>query len=118
MAIAMFASTTAFAREIGEFSNFRVTSSYAKTGYLTKAVSNRNYVINLEPSRSLSIKIKNRIVNSNGEGRSDVYRSTCGFRYSYSNWASGGYIYALQMSRENWFDGPVALTGSWSPDER
>lgn len=87
-------------------------------GYLTKAVNNRNYVINLEPSRSLSnIKIKNRIVNSNGDARSEEYRSTCGFRYSYPNWASGGYIYALQMSRENWFDGAVALTGSWSPDE-
>lgn len=118
LAVAMFTSTTAFAREIGEFSNFRVTSSYTQTGYLTKEVSNRNYVINLEPSRNLSnIKIKNRIVNSNGEARSDEYRSTGGYRYSYSNWASGGYIYALQMSRENWYDGAVAVTGSWSPDD-
>ena len=104
------------AKEIGEFSNFRITPTETRTGYLNK-YNRSNHVINLEPSRNLKMNVKATLVNSNGDDRSDVYYPTCGFRYTYSNWASPGYIYALDLARQNWWDTAAGITGSWSPDE-
>ena len=106
-----------FAREIGEFANFRITSSYARTGYLTKANNSGNYVINLTPTRG-SYKVKNRVVNSASAVRSNVSNDWIVHRHQHATWASGGYIYALDMAREHWFDSAKAITGSWSPDHQ
>nr|WP_248628466.1 hypothetical protein [Enterococcus cecorum] len=107
------------ARQIGEFANFRITSSYAKTGYLTKSITKANYVINLQPSENLApMTVKNRLVNSNNEARSSEAVTRCGQRDTIGNWGTAGYGYALQMKRQNWWDGAAAITGSWSPDDR
>lgn len=112
----LFPLFVAEARSIGNFSKFRITTSYARTGYLLKS-KKQNYVINLEPSRNRgNMTVKNRMVNSNGDARSDAHISTCGYRYELPNWASAGYVYALDMARQNWWDGASDITGSWSPD--
>mgnify|MGYP006959381180 CR=1 FL=1 len=106
------------AKEIDSFSNFKITTSSARTRYLSK-YNDSSFVINLQPSRKLNpIRIKTLLVNSNGDARSDVYFPTCGFRYEYSNWATATYIYALDMKREHIFDSAIYITGSWSPDSR
>ena len=105
------------AREIGEINQFKITTSYRTTDYLLKENYHGDYVINLIPSREHEpIKILNRLVNSNGDRRSDNNRSVCGQRYEYSSWGENGYIYALEMSREHIFDWTIYITGSWSPD--
>lgn len=104
------------ARQIGEFNHFRITTRYAKTGYLVK---NRegNFVVNLESSRHLApMTVKTRLVNSNNEARSDERLVWVGERRELDNWARSGYIYALDMARQNWWDGAAYITGSWSPD--
>lgn len=96
-----------FARRIAEFSRFRVSFwGNRRTGFLLKeGPSGSNYVLNLDPSRNLSpIKIKNYLINVNGEERSNTHLVECGRRESLSNWASRGYSYALRMNRENWWD--------------
>ena len=69
------------AKEIDSFSNFKITTSSARTRYLSK-YNDSSFVINLQPSRKLNpIRIKTLLVNSNGDARSDVYFPTCGFIY-------------------------------------
>ncbi|MFM1580759.1 hypothetical protein ABGF48_00895 [Helcococcus bovis] len=115
----ILSSTYVFARKIGEFSNFRIVYSWGDTGYLTKEYngSSSKYVLNLYPSEDLApINIMNVLANYNNNERSTRNLTRCGKREEYSNWASKGYDYKLRMSRENFWDGAIAITGSWSPD--
>lgn len=116
--VLMLLTTTVYARRVGEFSRFRVTRWGNKTGYLLKEGSNGSpYVLNLYPCNDLSpIRIKNFIVNYYDSRRSQENLLKCGDRAEYSNWASQNYSYALKMYRENWWDGDIIITGSWSPD--
>lgn len=113
----LFVGIVVEAREIGEFSNFRITSSYTRTGFLTKQNNNGNYVINLSPTRG-NYRVKNVLRNSADANRSSVANDWVGHRYEHSTWGSKGYIYSLHMARENWWDSAVAITGSWSPDHK
>lgn len=60
--------------------------------------------------------VKNRLVNSNGTPRSTEHISVVGQRHSLSNNGASGYIYALDMARQNWWDLSAEIDGSWSPD--
>lgn len=108
-------STYTYARQIGEFSDFKITRNGEKTGYLLKiGNTGSNYILNLYPCRELSpMKVKHFLVNIQDNRRSDVHLLTCGERWNFSNWASQNYSYSLRMSRENWWDGPAYITGSW-----
>ena len=109
-------STNVIARQIGEFSEFKVSRWDHKTGFLYKEKEG-DYVLNLKPSRDLHpIKVKNTLFNVNNRRRSDVHRLTCGERWHFSNWGSKGYSYCLNLTRENIWDGEIFITGSWSPD--
>ena len=110
--------TTVEARQIRSFNNFAINGrTFERTDYLTKE-NNYGYVLNLNPCRDLSPnKVRFRLVNSNGQVRSNEYFLECGQRGAYADWATPGYIYALEMKRENFFDFTMRITGSWSPDE-
>lgn len=60
--------------------------------------------------------VKNRIVNYYNEPRSESRLAWVGSRTEFDNWATAGYAYALDMARQNWWDGAAYITGSWSPD--
>ncbi|HET8272699.1 TPA: hypothetical protein VUY04_000069 [Streptococcus pneumoniae] len=111
--ISAVGTTFVEANQIGAFSNFVITTSYKRTGYLTKENEGAEYIMNLNPCRNLHpMTVKHRIVNSNGEARSgeSFTRSTHG------NWATVGYVYAVDMARQNWWDLSAAISGSWSPN--
>lgn len=112
-------SSTVFARQIGEFAEFKITYSGNLTGFLLKiGEDNSPFILNLNPSRDLSpIVVRYRMENINERRRSDEHRLQCGYRNENSNWASKGYSYVLRMARENWWDGTSYITGSWSPDK-
>lgn len=105
------------ARQIGEFHHFKITTQFAKTGYLVKH-RDGNFVVNLQLSRHLApMTVRTKLVNSNDERRSEDRLVWVGERRELDNWAQEGYIYALAMARQNWWDGPAYITGSWSPDK-
>ncbi|MFA9467145.1 hypothetical protein [Streptococcus sp. E24BD] len=104
------------AKQIGYFHRFTITRDYARTYYVQKDHANYPYIQNLEDSAGMGIRVRHRLVNSNGEARSHEYLTWCGDRTEHGNWATAGYIYALDMSRENRIDGPAYITGSWSPN--
>lgn len=104
------------AREIGDLSNFRITNTFSGTSYLQK-INNSYYVVNLN-SKNPQIKVKHYLANSNGARRSDIDLTWTGQRGVYTNFAKGGYIYNLNLSRENFWDGAFFIDGSWSPDSR
>lgn len=69
--ISAVGTTFVEANQIGAFSNFVITTSYERTGYLTKENEDAEYIMNLNPCRNLHpMTVKHRIVNSNGEARS------------------------------------------------
>ncbi|MDS2999831.1 hypothetical protein RK263_00980, partial [Streptococcus pneumoniae] len=69
--ISAVGTTFVEANQIGAFSNFVITTSYKRTGYLTKENEGAEYIMNLNPCRNLHpMTVKHRIVNSNGEARS------------------------------------------------
>ncbi|MFC5630709.1 MULTISPECIES: hypothetical protein [Streptococcus] len=113
----MVGTNVASAYGIGEFSNFRITTAYVRTGYISKENAGAEYIMNLNPSLNLyPMTVKHRLVNSNGEDRSGTSLTTCGTRSTHGNWATAGYVYAADMARQNWWDGAAAITGSWSPN--
>lgn len=117
--LVLMLTITIFGREIGEFTNFRITYNGEKTGYLLKNNDNDDYVLNLKPSENLApMNIGHVLLNTNDEKRSGYTLLRCGQRGSYSNWGSSDYVYALRLSRQNWWDSPAYITGSWSPDTR
>lgn len=107
------------ARQIGEFSHFRVSRGGNTTEYLLKeGASDSPYILNLRPSRNFRpIRIKNMLLNTRWDKRSDEHILECGERGEFSNWGSKGYSYCMKMSRENWWDGDIFIVGSWSPDK-
>ena len=110
--ISAVGTTFVEANQIGAFSNFVITTSYKRTGYLTKENEGAEYIMNLNPCRNLHpMTVKHRIVNSNGESL-----TTCGTRSTHGNWATVGYVYAADMARQNWWDLSAAISGSWSPN--
>lgn len=114
--ISAVGTTFVEANQIGAFSNFVITTSYKRTGYLTKN-EGAEYIMNLNPCRNLHpMTVKHRIVNSNGEARSGESLTTCGTRSTHGNWATVGYVYAADMARQNWWDLSAAISGSWSPN--
>ena len=46
----------------------------------------------------------------------DVDLTWTGQRGVYTNNAQAGYIYNLNLARENFWDGSFFIDGSWSPD--
>ncbi|CVO34294.1 Uncharacterised protein [Streptococcus pneumoniae] len=111
--ISAVGTTFVEANQIGAFSNFVITTSYKRTGYLTKENEGAEYIMNLNPCRNLHpMTVKHRIVNSNGEARSGESLTTCGTRSTHGNWATVGYV----MARQNWWDLSAAISGSWSPN--
>lgn len=117
--LVLMLTITIFGREIGEFTNFRITYGGDKTGYLLKNNDNDDYVLNLKPSENLApMNVGHVLLNTNDEKRSGYTLLRCGQRGSYSNWGSSDYVYALRLSRQNWWDSPAYITGSWSPDSR
>lgn len=73
------------------------------------------YVVNLD-SKSPQIRVKHYLANSNGARRSEVDLTWTGQRGIYTNNAQAGYIYNLNLARENFWDGSFFIDGSWSPD--
>ncbi|HGL2213957.1 TPA: hypothetical protein ACKCO9_000070 [Streptococcus pneumoniae] len=115
--ISAVGTTFVEANQIGAFSNFVITTSYKRTGYLTKENEGAEYIMNLNPCRNLHpMTVKHRIVNSNGEARSGESLTTCGTRSTHGNWATVGNVYAVDMARQNWWDLSAAISGSWSPN--
>lgn len=104
------------AKQIGYFYHFTITKQFARTYYVTKDHANHPYIMNLWDSSGLGIRVKHRLVNSNGEARSHTNLTWTGDRTEHGNWASAGYIYALDMARENPWDVGISITGSWSPN--
>jgi len=111
-------TTPVLARRIASLDNFEVKGwGWNTTSYLPKS-EDYGYVVNLERSRDLgSQRIIQYMVNSNGDARSEQQFVTCGYRYTFADRATPGYVYALKMKRENLMDGRLRLLGSWSPDE-
>jgi len=101
-------------RQIGQLSRFRITPAFAGTSYLQK-MNSSYYVVNLD-SKSPQIRVKHYLANSNGARRSDVDLAWTGQRGVYTNNAQAGYIYNLNLARENFWDGSFFIDGSWSPD--
>lgn len=104
------------AKQIGYFHRFTITRDFARTYFVTKDHANHPYIMNLWDSAGLGLNVKHRLVNSNGAVRSSTFLTAAGDRTEHGNWASAGYIYALDMARENPWDGPAYITGSWSPN--
>lgn len=118
-AIMICATSYVFARQIGEFNEFKITYRGERTGFLLKEGQNGSpFILNLYPSRDLRpMVVRYWMENVNGRRRSDIHRLECGYRNENSNWASQGYSYALKMARENLWDKEAYITGSWSPDK-
>lgn len=118
-AIMICATSYVFAKQIGEFSEFKITYRGERTGFLLKEGQNGSpFILNLYPSRDLRpMAVRYWMENVNGRRRSDIHRLECGYRNENSNWASQGYSYALKMARENFWDKEAYITGSWSPDK-
>lgn len=118
-AIMICVTSYGFAKQIGEFTEFKITYRGERTGFLLKEGPNGSpFILNLYPSRDLRpMAVKYWMENVNGRRRSDTHRLECGYRNENSNWASQGYSYALKMARENWWDKEAYITGSWSPDK-
>lgn len=110
---------TASAREIGEFEDFTVTYSGNEkfTSYLTKAVTDRDGVVNLSNDTG-SAWITATMKNSNGVYRGGVTLQR-GTRETFATLnALAGYLYRLGLRKtNNTGGGSVTITGSWSPDE-
>jgi len=106
------------AREIGEFSNFKVTYSGGEryTSSLVKAVTKRQGVVNLTNDNG-SAWITATMINSIGEyrGSTDVQR---GKRSTFDTpKAEANYKYRLGLKKTyNTGGGTVTIRGSWSPD--
>lgn len=101
-------------REIGWLTRFRITPTFTGTNYLEKT-SGSYYVVNLD-SKNPQIRVKHYLANSNGTRRSDIDMTWTGRRGVYTNEARAGYIYNLNLARENFWDGSFFVDGSWSPD--
>lgn len=98
--ISAVGTTFVEANQIGAFSNFVITTSYERTGYLTKENEDAEYIMNLNPCRNLHpMTVKHRIVNSNGEARSGESLTTCGTRSTHGNWATVGYVYCSRYGK-------------------
>lgn len=102
------------AREIGQLSRFRITPTFTGTAYLQK-MNSSYYIVNLD-AKSPQIRVKHYLANSNGARRSDIDMTWTGNRGVYTNNAQAGYIYNLNLARENFWDGAFFIDGSWSPD--
>lgn len=112
--------TSIYAREIGQLSNFSIKGHYNhRTGYLTK-LKGGHYIMNLNraPNHRRAINVRHRMVNANGEVRSQWYLTTEGDRHPCANNATEGYIYALDITRQYTWDGAEYVNGSWSPENR
>ncbi len=119
LAIMICVTSYVFAKQIGEFNEFKITYRGERTGFLLKEGQNGSpFILNLYPSRDLRpMVVRYWMENVNGRRRSDIHRLECGYRNENSNWASQGYSYALKIARENWWDLTAYITGSWSPDK-
>lgn len=105
------------AREIGEFSSFKVTYKGAEkfTGYLYKAVTNGNGVVNLSNDTGTAWITAN-MKNSDGVFRGGVNLQRC-TRKEFSSTGTAGYKYRLGLKKTNNTGGDsVVIKGSWSPD--
>lgn len=120
-------SATADARQIGQFTTFAVPVSNLASGerqvpgWLTKAVTGRHAVVNLTGNATNSPNHVSTMRNSNRAFRgSTVVRR--GERRTFATpGAQAGFSYALWMRATNVANSQiraVAVTGSWSPDER
>ena len=92
-----------------------MTSGFTRTENLLVKGGSPYDVVNLDSSAP-QIVVKHYLTNSNGERRSDVDETWTGRRGVYTQWATPGYIYGLSLARQNWWDGPAYINGSWSPD--
>ena len=120
-ALLLIFSNYSYARNIGEINNFRIKYGFRRTEYVTKTTNLKSYAVNLKESAKLSpIRIVTRVINIDGYGRSAENRLTAGNRAEFElhHQASSGFKYALQLGRENWWDGSIYIDGSWSPDPR
>ncbi|MCD3476023.1 hypothetical protein KP739_07400 [Streptococcus equi subsp. equi] len=104
-------------RQIGYLQNFRITSFFGRTkDYLVKSAA-PYYVVNLDSrGRNREIVVRHYLANSNGQRRSDIDKTWTGDRGIYTQDTKSGYLYALHLVRENWWDGATTISGSWSPD--
>lgn len=114
------ASITASAdRQIGNFSNFKVTYSGAEkfTDYLLKYTTGSRGVVNLSDDTGTAW-ITATMKNSNGAYRGGVNLQR-GTRATFETTnAVAGYNYRLGLRKTNdTGGGTVTITGSWSPDE-
>ncbi|WP_313538466.1 hypothetical protein [Enterococcus sp.] len=106
------------ARQIGEFSSFKVNYSGSEkfTGYLTKATTGRNGVVNLSNDTGTAWITAN-MKNSEGayRGGTTLQRGKRA-EFKTSN-AVAGYKYRMGMRKTNdTGGGSVTIKGSWSPD--
>lgn len=122
LAIATISSIGAIgasARQVGQFDNFTVTYSGNEkfTSYLTKAVTGRKGVVNLE-NDSGSAWITATMRNSDGAYRGGVNLQR-GTRKTFATTnAQAGYMYRLGLRKtNNTGGGSVTIKGSWSPDK-
>lgn len=80
-------------------------------------MSNSYYVVHLD-SKNPQIKVRHYLANSNGDRRSDIDLTWAGKHGVYTKNAQSGYIYNLNLDRENFWHGGFFIDGSWSPDSR
>ncbi len=110
---------TASARQIGEFSNFKVTYSGNEkfTDYLLKFTTGLDGVVNLSDDTGTAWITAN-MKNSNGVYRGGVTLQR-GTRATFATTnAQAGYEYRLGLKKtNNTGGGSVTICGSWSPDE-
>lgn len=115
ISVSVLFPTVANARNIGQIGTFRITARFAGTSYLQKVRTGSHYVLNLN-SKNPQIRVKHYLANSNGASRSGTNLTWTGTRGTYANSAQAGYIYNVNMARENPWDGAFLIDGSWSPD--
>lgn len=107
-----------YAKNLGMIDDFTIYGNRTRrTNYVLKDVDDRRYVLNLRVWGSSRIVVKSMIVNYYGQYRSSYWGETYeGTRNVFSNWAKGGYLYALDLKRQYYWDGGRNVDGSWSPD--
>lgn len=112
--------TVSSTRDIGYLNSFRIEGHNThRTEYLTKYKYGRYVVQADEPTGRTKINLRTMILNSNGDWRAPEWGLTYeGTRNLHSNWASEGYYYAIEVTRQYDYDGVAYVSGSWSPDTR